>query len=279
MVTRVLRALRLGLRGSWLGVLLRRLRITELGRAIYEKRLLRQKVHEAVIMGKRLRFAVRAPCEISRIDSPDSEEPFIGRMLEAITPHDVCYDVGANIGVITLLLALHHRGSGVTVHAFEPEPRNAAQLRANLILNELDNVVVHELALGAATGQAELFVDEHVGSGAHSLVAGHVAGTPTIPIPVVSGAEFARDAQAPPDVLKVDVEGAEMEVLHGFQELFDAGRVRDLFVEVHSQTLERLGSSPKELRHWLEERDYRLQWSSARGSEIHEHYQFEGTQQ
>ena len=70
------------------------------------------------------------------------------------------FDIGANFGLYSVLLADESELS--VIHAFEPLPRNAHQLAANLYLNGLDDrVTLHQLALSDQTGELELFVDPH----------------------------------------------------------------------------------------------------------------------
>ena len=71
-----------------------RLGVTEIARKHYERRLLRDGVHGTTILGHPLRFAVTSTREIHRIDSFHFEESFVGRILDALQPGDVVYDVG-----------------------------------------------------------------------------------------------------------------------------------------------------------------------------------------
>lgn len=272
MLVGALRRLRLGLRGSAFGRLLRRARVIGAGRRLYEWRVLRTGVHAVDLLGRRLRFAVHCPGDVSRVDSLVNEEDLVRRMLAAMRDGDVWYDVGANAGVIALLLAACGRERGVRVVAFEPEARAAGLLRENLRLNAADNIEVHQVALGAAGGRLRLYVAQKGGSGSHSAVRGHVADTVPVEVPVERAADFARRTGRVPSALKIDVEGAEMEVLAGLAELLEAGAVRDLFIEVHPSTLARAGGSAAGLREWLEKRGYRLVHSQPRGRQLHEHY-------
>jgi len=272
MFARTLQALRFRLRGTLWGRILRRTGITALGRAAYECWLIRQGLHQANLMGCPLRFVVVSSQEIRHIDSFVNEEPFVGRILEVMEPGDVFYDVGANIGMVSLVVASKHRRAGVTVYAFEPEPANVDHLRRNIELNNASNVVVYALALGAEDETAQLFVEGETGSGRHSLVSGRESAVPSIEIHVVSGTRFAENSGSPPDLVKIDVEGAEMLVLRGMTGLFDERRIRDVFIEVHPTRLGQAGSSAGDIQHWLEERGYGLVWSRDRKTEIHQHY-------
>lgn len=272
MLTRVLRTLRLGLRGTVISRMLRGVGLTRLGKRLYNRRILARGFHNVRLVDTPLRFAVSTEREIARLDSFAGEETFVRRMLDALGPGDTFYDVGGNIGLVTTVVAARHRETGIQVFAFEPEPTNAKHLRRNVELNGLKNVLVRELALGDATGTKMLFLDGETGSGAHSLMRNHSGANRTVEIRIDTASDFARKSGAPPDVVKIDVEGAEMSVLKGMCELLAAGRVRELFIEVHPETLARCNQNPDDLRNLLEQHKYCLVWSQPCCRQIHQHY-------
>lgn len=274
-VTSILRSLRMRQRSTGLGTALRKIGVTDIARRVYEKRVLSAGVHETILLGESLRFAVKTRREITRFDSLVGEEAFITRLLESIRPGDVCFDVGANVGMVTVLIAARHRDAGVVVHAFEPEPRHAAELRANAELNKLSDIHVHEIALGADPGTLKLFVDADLGSGGHSLVQGHTSASEVLEVGVQRGSDFARAQGVEPDMVKIDVEGWEFDVLTGLDELFVNGRIRELLVELHPHTLSQRGQSPESIRAWLTERGYRSIWLQDRSHQVHEHFRRE----
>lgn len=275
MIVESLRKLRLGLRGTSFGRLLRGLGVQRLGKHLYERRILRRGYLEAELLTARLRFTVRTAREITRIDAFYAEEAFVGRMAEALREGDVFFDIGANIGLVCLPLARCFAGKGISMHAFEPEAGNARDLRENVRLNGLADVHVHEIALSDSDGTMALYLDGEVGSGAHSLIAGHSATDRTVTVPVTTGAGFARQHALAPAVVKIDVEGAEIAVLAGMEPLLADHGVRDLFIEVHPETLRRAGQSRAGLEQWLIKRGYALLWSQERGRQVHQHYQRE----
>jgi FkbM family methyltransferase len=87
-------------------------------------------------------------------------EPYLMGTMKKLIAHDsVCLDIGANIGVMTLVMS--DLASLGEVFAFEPSSRNATFLRENLRRNTIFNVTVFQKALFDRTSQAELFyVDE-----------------------------------------------------------------------------------------------------------------------
>lgn len=249
--------------------------VVSLGKRAYQALLLRCQRHEVNLMGHAVRFVVTSTQEIERIDSIfGAEQTFVHRMLAALRPGDIFFDVGANIGMISLLIAKAGKASGVIVHAFEPESRNAEELRRNVELNGVgSSLIVHQVALGDKKTTLPLFVTGAAGEGTHSILASANVGRQSIPVAVETASEYSRRIGATPTLVKIDVEGAEMAVLIGMENVLTAGGVRELFVEVHPRALQSLGLGPDSIRTWLESRGYRLAWMIERGSEVHQHYQ------
>jgi FkbM family methyltransferase len=118
----------------------------------------------------------------------------------------IVFDLGANVGYYTLLAAkLARRGHVV---AFEPEPRNAAFLRANIAANRCRNITVRELAVAGVSGTARFKLGRGSGTGALSCEG-------ALHVKLVSLDEFVAESGLSPTHLKIDVEGAEYEVLCG----------------------------------------------------------------
>jgi FkbM family methyltransferase len=122
-------------------------------------------------------------------------------------------DVGANFGWYALNLAL--RFPAATVHAFEPVAATFRSLERNLAANALANVHLHQLGLLDQAGRATFFCDPRI-SGRASVrnLAEDPAALP-MPCPVTRLDDFVAAHGVAPDVIKVDVEGAELMVFQG----------------------------------------------------------------
>jgi FkbM family methyltransferase len=138
---------------------------------------------------------------------------FIDRFLK---PGDVFVDVGANLGYFTLVGA-NAVGRAGRVHSFEPEPHNMALLRRNLSLNGFGQVVCHEVAVGATSGVADLSLSE-TNLGAHHL-AGPADRGDTLQVPLVTLEEALADEARPINLVKIDIQGGELDVLAGMAAL------------------------------------------------------------
>ncbi|MAF67022.1 MAG: hypothetical protein CMJ84_15365 [Planctomycetes bacterium] len=224
------------------------------------------------ILGQPLTLVITNRRELRRARKMWHETALVERMREALAEGDVLYDVGANIGLISLLMGRHAAERGLRIHGFEPEPANFEHLVRNIEANGLaGSVCAHRVALGAADGEVELFVRGKAGEGRHSITEAR-GSTASIRVPVRRAAAFAAECGEAPTVVKIDVEGAEGQVLAGFADLLASAPPRDFFLEIHSKGDHDRMPDGVTIGAWLGERGYDLAWSSARRSGEHRHY-------
>jgi FkbM family methyltransferase len=193
-----------------------------------------------VIRGNGRGLRVRVGDSIIRVAArgePDVERAF----LEMLRPGAVVYDVGANIGWYSLLAARAVGAQG-SVLAFEPSLENAHYAQQNAAGNGLANVTVVAAALtdenGWMTflerGSLEGRLDKDDSDAQASRRARHTfeaKGTTLVPITTLDS-WLARTSRPAPDVVKIDVEGAEVGVLRGMHETLATARPT-LIVELH----------------------------------------------
>ena len=205
-------------------------------------------------------FRMTTPNEFNTVkDLP--EEAVIADVLSSLRPKDVFYDVGANIGVYSCLAASVVE---LEVIAFEPEPRNAARLRENARLNGAA-VAVHEVALSDANETREFGITHFDGShqtgpAGHSFVDGQDDVDDTISVESVIGDEFIEEHNLPtPNVVKIDVEGAEGAVLSGLESALSDPDCRTVYCEVHEDRLQARGQSVADIRDELAELGFHVE--------------------
>ena len=148
----------------------------------------------------------------------ESERRFIQRFLK---PGMTVLDIGAHHGFYTMLAAKMVGPTG-KVLCFEPSPRERERLFAHLRLNRmLDRVSVFPVALGRKTGESTLYVVAGRDTGCNSLRPPAVTEpTRAVPVQVTSlDTLLAQQNVARVDFVKMDVEGAELEVLDGAEYL------------------------------------------------------------
>ncbi len=232
----------------------------------------RDTILELEFQGQAFRLIVTAHREVRRARELVHETALIERIREIIRPGDTLYDVGANIGLISLLTALHPSGASARMHCFEPEPRNCAHLRRNLELNGLsERVQAHALALGAEKGEAVLHVRGAEGEGRHSIATAR-GSSGSIRVPLTTADEFAHAVGEPPDIVKIDVEGAEGQVLSGMRNLLRSGKPQELLLEIHSKGDSDRMPEGGTIDDWLGSHGYVLAWRHGRRSGEHRHY-------
>ncbi len=130
------------------------------------------------------------------------------RLLEGA---QVFVDVGAHVGLYTTRAAHLLRGRG-RVLAFEPTPVNAARLRRNLALNQLDNVTLFACAVSDSTMLVPMSAPPQGNPGGVALAANH-AQADFFAVAIELGNAFRCAGVTTVDVVKIDVEGHEVQVL------------------------------------------------------------------
>jgi FkbM family methyltransferase len=136
-------------------------------------------------------------------------------------PGMVAYDVGANIGYISLLLARAVGESGRVV-AFEALPENINRLRENLALNRLEaRVEVVPAAVMDHNGQVEFLIGPSGGMGKALGSAGRDSQyNQSIPVEGLSLDDYVfRQGNSPPQLVKIDIEGGEVMAIPGMRRL------------------------------------------------------------
>lgn len=174
------------------------------------------------------------------------EPGLAARMLPRLATGDTFVDVGANIGLYSVAAA---QAVGPTGHvvSVEPTPRTAAVLRQNVQLNgllESHDITVHECAVGAVTGSASLAL--HANDSGHNSLFADSQTTGTVVVDVVPLDDLVP-VGARVDVVKIDVEGAELTVLEGMRRIVAENPSIIVFAELADEHLRRAGTSAAEL--------------------------------
>lgn len=178
----------------------------------------------------------------------DCYEPDTVALFHAIlSPGMVVVDAGAHIGYHSLVASRLVENKG-QVHAFEPDPDTFKQLRRNVILNQYRN----RAALSHETGVATLHLAGASNIGGNSLRRTIQSRGRQIEVPVETLDEYAVSRRlAGIDLLKADVEGAELRVLQGGAKVVN--RFRPAMIIEFSIHYESFGYSEKDVRRRLAE--------------------------
>ncbi|MFL5950849.1 MAG: FkbM family methyltransferase [Gaiellaceae bacterium] len=148
---------------------------------------------------------------------------------------DVCIDAGAHIGYYTVL-ASSLVGPRGHVYAFEPSPANYGTLMENLELNRATNVTARNVALALEEGSRVLNEGPGTNTGRATLrvpQAERDVGRPQVTVPVRAlPTEVPEEEWARIRVVKIDVEGFELEVLRSLEPVFELGSPLAVFLEL-----------------------------------------------
>lgn len=169
-------------------------------------------------------FYVRTPEELRVLEFAGigqairwGEKQILELLICALRSGDIIYDVGANFGLYTVLLAKAVGEQGQVI-AFEPDSRSYERLQENLKLNGVRNIRSFPKALGDQNGEAKLYLEEERTCLSSLLVR---PGTREINhqlVEVVEGDRLREEQSLPvPQVVKIDVEGSEYAVIQGLR--------------------------------------------------------------
>jgi FkbM family methyltransferase len=181
-------------------------------------------------------------------------------------------DVGANIGLYSLLFA---RWTGPRGHvwAFEPDPDNFAALQSNLRANRCVNVSAVHSAVGAASGEGQLYLsDAHKGD--HRVYQSD-NGRAKIPVQMVALDDFFPPDQRL-DLVKMDIQGAEGMALAGMKRVIKSNPDLVIVLEFWPSGLRQAGSSPEGILEGLQEQGFTLEQIDEHSGELRNVQSFAG---
>ncbi|MGB7283469.1 MAG: FkbM family methyltransferase [Candidatus Acidiferrum sp.] len=195
----------------------------------------------------------------SRLRFERAELEFILRILH---PGMTFFDAGANIGLFSLAAGKKLQSQPSAIYAFEPCPSTLAILGKNLLLNGLTNVQTVRVALSDQTGKANLYVNAALKDALNSLEDPSHADAEVVARELVQTFTLddfvAKERIARVDVMKVDVEGAELLLFRGGKELLTRQDAPLILYEGYSWCTAGFHYHPVELMWQLEQFGYEL---------------------
>lgn len=153
-----------------------------------------------------------------------------------IRKDDVIFDIGANIGWYTTLFAL----KGKECHAFEPNPLVFGRMVNNCKLNAVDSKCkFNNYALGNEEGIASFYNFKNLSHGLSSLSDFNRKDKEEIKVKITTCTKYIEENSiSKVDLIKVDVEGSELNVLKGFEKLLTVGFTPIWIFELNDETSE-----------------------------------------
>jgi FkbM family methyltransferase len=185
-----------------------------------------------------------------------------------VRPGDVTFDVGANFGWYSALLARLVAGRG-EVHAFEPVPALARLARETLSLSGSPPVTLNPVALGRESGMTTIYTFAGLPHGHASLSDLGRADASSHECPITTLDEYAGERDiARVDLIKVDVEGHERDVFLGGRTILSRPDAPIVAFEVNPFCLAHAGLAADDLRTTLVELGYESFWHIAPGGRL-----------
>lgn len=172
------------------------------------------------------------------------------RLLSATAADVGLLDIGANIGLISLVFAARDRD----VSAIEANPINAALLRESAVRNGFGRLRIHEMAVSDRTGTLEFASHGPFGH----VISGASPGAAAVTrVPAMRLDDWPAAGEVSARVLvKMDIEGHEPAALRGMTRFLEERRFPPLFVESNAHCLPWFGESPQSLATVVEELGY-----------------------
>lgn len=143
------------------------------------------------------------------------EEDALKEFLSKIKEDDVIYDLGANAGYHSLAMAQKTKN---VIYAFEPFPLNVFRLKKHLKTNKVGNVVVKEMAVSDKPGIIEFSNTPKLGGNTYITQSKNFKDTQNVlkvNTTCIDKLVYGENPINPPQIMKIDVEGAEYDVLKG----------------------------------------------------------------
>jgi len=175
------------------------------------------------------------------------------RFLSLMRPGMTVFDVGANLGMYSLMAA-KRVGPGGKVHAFEPTPRLVRKVEDNAALNGFSNIVINQVAVSDRPATAEFFLCADDDQSSLAAISDSAITVRTITLDDY----IAEQGIGRVDLVKIDVEGAEVCAFAGARRLLSGPEAPAIFLEINPGALGKMGSSAGELESLLRGHGYAL---------------------
>lgn len=209
---------------------------------------------------RRIRNSAKTPEAASYAEVERAEQIFY---LEYLREGMTVFDVGANVGELTLLFSRFTAGG--VVHAFEPSRAAFERLEIVCRAASRNNIVLNNLALADKNGFVRLHVYEDNYLSFNSQAARPLKnyGLDIEPVGIEEIRATTLDDYCDEkgieqiDLLKIDTEGAELQVMKGARRTLKSGRVKCLTFEFGQTTFD-MGNRPEELEDFLGEMNYEV---------------------
>jgi FkbM family methyltransferase len=206
-------------------------------------------------------LGISSPSYPSPLDTEKAEQTFYIGYLQ---PGMVVFDVGANVGELSLLFS-RFVGPAGTVHSFEASPETFDRLKTIVKLSNHPNIKLNSVAVSDNVGVSTLRVYDHDHAGWTTLADRplHEYGIDLKPVRLENVTTTTIDVYCDSnnieqiDLLKIDVEGAEYQVLLGASRMLEQKRIKCCVFEFGATTFD-MGNTPGMIERYLADMGYRI---------------------
>lgn len=184
----------------------------------------------------KVEYPVNSWREQYRYETLVGERDILEYLIREIGTDDVVWDIGGSWGMFTTPIA----ATGADTSVFEPVSNRVERIQKNLSNNNLD-ATVYEFALGESEQELMLELE---GSNPGGLTESTQNGVSAMVRP---GDDLIKDGATQPTVLKIDVEGAEVETLRGLEDTLNSPECKLVVIEIHSDLISYFDGDEEEL--------------------------------
>lgn len=211
-------------------------------------------------------FEINNSIEDFRLAKWGGEKDYVIDLISDVKENDIFYDIGSSVGLISVIAASVVKKGKIV--SFEPDPENLQKLKVNFKLNNLTNYTPQPIAVGDSKGKLQLYTQ---GSNGYSPSLKPVNGIQRQIEVEVNSIDNLIDADIIPypDVVKIDIEGAEFLALKGMEKLLSSTkRPRLIFLELHPKFLPAFNCSSQDIYDFLKKFNYTLAENIQREDQI-----------
>ncbi len=207
--------------------------------------------------GTTVHFPRRAPVFRVMCENGGFEPEIIDRLVKLTRPRTTVFDIGANIGLMAIPVLRSCQSCRVV--SFEPSPNSLSYLRHTVRESGFgERWLLKEKALGERSGDASFVIGRAEDALFEGFKSAAIRDARTITVPVSTlDAEWIALGSPDVSVVKIDVEGAEHQVLAGARAVLAARRPA-IVLEWYEPYLERFGTAPGRLSEFATEYHYRI---------------------
>lgn len=188
-------------------------------------------INEELVTRSTIKFNINNPIEEFRLKDWGYEKDYVLSMIKNISAEDIFLDIGASVGLVSILA-----GFKVTkglVISIEPDPENYDLLIKNYRLNKLKNYIAFPFAAGDFKGTMQLYTNGSNGLSPSLQKVNGIENCINIDVEQIDNLVFTGHIPIP-TILKIDIEGAELLALRGMKNLLTSEhKPRLIFLEIH----------------------------------------------